>query len=175
LLPECADALAKDGYGDIALIATGGIVDGRGVAAASTLGASGVCMGTRFLASPEAAIGEGYRDAIVDAKDGGVATARTTVYDRLRGTVGWPETYNGRGVLNQSFRDHAHGMSEDESKKLYEGAMKLGDREWGDNGRMTTYARTGVGLIHRVLPAGDIVREVLKDSRDSLVRAGSNL
>jgi nitronate monooxygenase len=89
--------------------------------------------------------------------------------------VGWPETYNGRGVLNQSFRDHAHGMSEDENKKLYGGAMKLGGREWGDNGRMTTYAGTGVSQIHRVLPAGDIVREILKDSRDTLVRAGSIL
>jgi nitronate monooxygenase len=104
-----------------------------------------------------------------------VTTARTTVYDRLGGKVGWPETYNGRGVLNQSFRDHAHGMSEVENKKLYEGAMKLGGREWGDNGRMTTYAGTGVSQIHRVPPAGDIVREILKDSRDTLVRAGSIL
>lgn len=55
-----------------------------------------------------------------------MTTARTTVYDRSGGTVRWPETYNGRGVLNQSFRDHAHGMSEDENKKLYGGAMKLG-------------------------------------------------
>ena len=140
-------------------------MNGRGLAAALMLGASGVCLGTRFLASHEAAISSGYRDAVVQAKDGGVSTARTTVYDRLRGTVGWPEAYNGRGVLNQSFRDHECGMSEDENKTLYENATKLGDRGWGDNGRMTTYAGTGVGLIQNVMPAGDIVTEILREWR----------
>lgn len=143
-------------------------MDGRGVAAALTLGASGVCMGTRFLASPEAAISEGYRNAVVQADDGGVKTARTTLYDRLRGTSGWPDIYNGRGVLNQSFRDHERGMSEEENKKLYEEATQLGDEGWGEKGRMTTYAGTGVGLIHRVIPAGEIVREVSKDCRQML-------
>jgi nitronate monooxygenase len=42
LLPECADALAKEGFGHIPLIATGGIADGRGVTAALMMGASGV-------------------------------------------------------------------------------------------------------------------------------------
>jgi nitronate monooxygenase len=97
------------------------------------------------------------------------------VYDRLRGTAGWPVTYNGRGLLNQSFRDHEAGMPEEENRKLYEDAMKVGDQGWGGSGRMTTYAGSGVGLIHTILPAGDIVREVLKDSRDVLVRAVSNL
>jgi nitronate monooxygenase len=175
LLPECADTLATEGFEDIPLIATGGIVDGRGVAAALTLGASGVCMGTRFLASPEAVISDGYRNAVVEAKDGGVTTARTTVYDQLRGTVGWPETYNGRGVLNESFRDHERGMSEVENRKLYENAMKLGDQGWGENGRMTTYAGTGVGLIHKVMPAGEIVKEVLWDFRKSLLKAEGEL
>lgn len=175
LLPECTDALVREGFGDIPLIATGGIMDGRGVATALTLGASGVCMGTRFLASPEAQISEGYRNAVIKAKDGGVTTARTTVYDRLRGTLGWPETYNGRGVLNQSFRDHESGLSEEENKKLYEDAVKLGDQGWGDKGRMTTYAGTGVGLVHRTMPAADIVKEVLKDSRDVLTRIVSKL
>jgi nitronate monooxygenase len=175
LLPECADTLATKGFGDIPLIATGGIVDGRGLAAALTLGASGVCMGTRFLASPEAIISDGYRKAVVEAKDGGVATARTTVYDQLRGTVGWPETYNGRGVLNQSYRDHERGISEEENKKLYENAMKLGDQGWGENGRMTTYAGTGVGLIHTVMPAGEIVKEVLMDFRKCLLKLEGKL
>ncbi|PMD34694.1 NPD-domain-containing protein [Hyaloscypha variabilis F] len=175
LLPECADALAREQFGDIPLIATGGIVDGRGLAAALMLGASGVCLGTRFLASPEAAISEGYRNAVIQTKDGGVNTARTTVYDQLRGTVGWPETYNGRGVLNQSFRDHESGMSEEENKKLYVDATKLGDQGWGSNGRMTTYAGTGVGLIQSVMPAADIVKEVLTESRGVLARAASKL
>ena len=171
LLPECADALAMEGFVGIPLIATGGIVDGRGLAAAIMLGASGVCLGTRFLASPEAAISQRYRDAVVHTKDGGVNTARTTVYDRLRGTVGWPEVYNGRGILNQSFRDHEGGMSEEENKRLYEDATKLGDQGWGDNGRMTTYAGTGVGLIHNIMPDADIVRELLREWRKLVSRA----
>ncbi|KAH6711229.1 hypothetical protein BKA61DRAFT_613325 [Leptodontidium sp. MPI-SDFR-AT-0119] len=169
LLPECVDALAREGFEHIPLIATGGIMDGRGVAAALTLGASGVCMGTRFLASPEAVISEGYRKAVVQASDGGVTTARTTVYDKVRGTHGWPESYNARGVLNQSFWDSQKGMTEDENAKLYEEAIKMGDEGWGEKGRMTTYAGTGVGLVKKVVPAGHIVEEVL---RDSLKRLG---
>lgn len=175
LLPECADALDREGFGHIPLIAAGGIVDGRGVAAALTLGASGVTMGTRFLASPESVISGGYREAIINATDGGVTTARTTVYDRLRGTHGWPEIYNGRGVLNQSFFDDERGMPEEENKKLYESATELGDEGWGEKGRMTTYAGTGVGLIHKVIPAAEIVAEVLSDCRAHLLKAGTKV
>jgi nitronate monooxygenase len=175
LLPECADALEIEGYGHIPLIAAGGIVDGRGVAATLTLGASGAAMGTRFLASPESVISRGYRDAIIRATDGGIATARTTVYDRLRGTHGWPETYNGRGITNLSFFDHESGMDVEENKRLYEEAMQLGDEGWGDKGRMTTYAGTGVGLIHKVLPAGEIVGEVLSDCRSHLSRTAMKI
>ncbi|KAK0109622.1 hypothetical protein ONS95_002303 [Cadophora gregata] len=173
LLPECADALSHEGHGHIPLIATGGIMDGRGVAAALTLGASGVCMGTRFLASPEAVISNGYRNAVVQASDGGVTTARTTVYDKVRGTYGWPESYNARGVLNQSFWDSQKGMSEEENTKLYTEAIKMGDEGWGEKGRMTTYAGTGVGLVKKVMPAGEIVQEVLKDSLDRLANVRS--
>lgn len=175
LFPECFDALQREGYGHIPLIATGGIVDGRGVAAALTLGASGVCLGTRFLASPEAVISQGYREAIIKASDGGVSTARTTVYDRLRGTIGWPSHYNGRGILNQSFWDYIKGMGEDENKKLYEEAIKQGDSGWGDSGRMTTYAGTGVGLIKEVKPAAEIVKEVRDDARRYFLAASSRI
>lgn len=170
LLPECKDALEKEGF-EIPLIATGGIVDGRGVAAAIALGASGVNMGTRFLACPEAVLSDGYRDAILQASDGGVTTGRTTLYDRLRGTLGWPSNYNGRGVLNQSFWDYVKGMGEDENRVLYDYAMTLGDAGWGEQGRMTTYAGTGVGLIHAVIPAGDIVEEVRRVAKETLLRA----
>lgn len=175
LLPECADALEKGGFGHIPLIATGGIVDGRGVAAALMLGASGVTMGTRFLASPESVISKGYRDAVISASDGGVNTARTTVYDRTRGTHGWPQSYNGRGILNKTFYDHENGMTEDDNKRLYDEAMGMGDQGWGDNGRMTTYAGTGVGLIHKVMPAAEIVAEVLSDCKACFLRATTKI
>jgi nitronate monooxygenase len=170
LLPECADALAREGYGHIPLIATGGIVDGRGLTAALALGASGVCMGTRFLASPEAEIREGYRNDVLRVNDGGANTARTNVYDKIRGTAGWPEIYNGRGILNHSFWDHEKGMNDDENKRLYEEALKSGDEGWGENGRITAYAGTGVGLISSIKPAGEIVKEVREESRRILER-----
>ena len=171
LLPECADCLEKEGFGHIPLIGAGGIVDGRGVAAALTLGADGVCLGTRFLASPEAIISKGYQEAVLNAKDGGVSTARTSLYDRLRGTPGWPKLYNGRGVLNKSFWDHEKGMDEAENTKLYEDAVKLGDTGWGDQGRRTTYAGAGVGLVQKLMPAGEIVAEVSRDAKEHLAKA----
>ncbi|RDW64844.1 hypothetical protein BP6252_10495 [Coleophoma cylindrospora] len=165
LLPECADELSRRGFGDIPLIAAGGIMDARGVAAALVLGASGATLGTRFLASPEAEIRDGYRAAVIKAGDGGVSTARTSVYDVLRGTTGWPGEYNARGVLNQSYWDHGAGMDAVENKKLYERALEMGDEGWGEMGRLATYAGTGVGLAKEIMPAGEIVRGILNDVR----------
>jgi nitronate monooxygenase len=175
LLPECVDTLENGGFGHIPLIATGGIVDGRGVAAAITLGADGVCMGTRFLTTPEAVISKGYQEAVIKAKDGGVSTARTSLYDRLRGITEWPKLFTARGVLNHSFWDHEKGMDEAENIRLYEEAVKMGDAGWGDQGRMTTYAGTGVGLVHKTMPAGEIVAEVSREAKQCLAKAQSRL
>lgn len=168
LLPEVSDAIGAAGFPDIKLVAAGGIVEGRGVAAALALGADGVCFGTRFLASEEATIANGYRQEVVRASDGGTTTARTTVYDQVRGITGWPKVYNARGVLNQSFYDDLAKMSLGENKKLYDEAAQQGDAGWGLKGRMTTYAGTGVGLIRSVMKAGDIVREAQSQARDRL-------
>jgi nitronate monooxygenase len=166
LLPEVSDALFAAGIPGvyIPLVAAGGIMDGRGVAAALMLGASGVCMGTRFLASPEAEISLGYKKAVVDANDGGSNTVRTTLYDRLRGTSGWPEGYNARGIINKSLRDSESGVDFEENRRLYDEALKLGDEGWGkEHGRITTYAGTGVGLVKSIVPAGHIVKYVLEE------------
>ena len=93
LLLEVADAveaLAKGGTVEEVpfLMAAGGIVEGRGVAAALVLGAAGVAMKTRFLASAEANIAAGYRDEVVRALDSGQNTVRTKIYDSLRGMTG---------------------------------------------------------------------------------------
>ena len=60
LLPEVADALREVGKDFIPLVAAGGIVEGRGVAACIASGANTVVIGTRFLASREANITKGY-------------------------------------------------------------------------------------------------------------------
>lgn len=175
LLPEVADALEAAGLTDIKLIAAGGIVEGRSAAAALTLGAGGVCLGTRFLASEEATIADAYRREVVRASDGGANTARTKLYDQLRGTTQWPANYNGRGILNQSFHDHNSGVSLEDNKKLYEEAMKQGDAGWGVNGRITAYAGTGVGLVKSVMKAGDIVREVQQQAKQRLQSTTSKI
>ena len=171
LLPECSDMLKSKGFDDIILLAAGGIMDGRGVAAALVLGADGVCMGTRFLGSREANISNGYRQSVIRASDGGTTTMRTCVYDKVRGTVGWPVNYDARGVLNHSFWDHAKGMDEEENKRLYEEALKSGDDGWGEHGRLTTYAGTGVGLVKNEMSVSEIMREVLQGTRMPVERA----
>lgn len=179
LLPEVADEMREMEMESIPLVAAGGIVEGRGVAAALALGAGGVVMGTRFLASKEADIAKGYQYDVLRTKDGGKSTIRTGVYDILRGTKGWPDQYNGRGIINQSYLDaQKDGRITDENKKLYEEALQKGDQGWGENGRVTAYAGCGVGLVKEVKYAKEIMEEVRQDAAEvlsKLSRATSKL
>lgn len=73
LVPQVVDAL------EIPVIAAGGIADGRGIAASFMLGAEGVQVGTRFLASDECQINPVYKQLVIEAKDtDNVVTGRTT-------------------------------------------------------------------------------------------------
>lgn len=165
LLPEVADAMAGS---QIPLVAAGGIADGRGIAAAMCLGASGVVMGTRFLASHEARLGRGYQDEVVRASDGAVSTTRTLLYNHLRGVYGWPAEYSPRMVINKSFVEHQEGKPFEELKSLHDEASKSGDSGWGPEGRRATYAGASVGLIHEVKPASDIIRDVQKNALERI-------
>lgn len=167
LLPEVKDTLSASSSRDESsgkktpiLIAAGGISDARGAAAAHILGASGICMGTRFLAAHEANIAKGYRDEVLRVSDGGQKTVRTKVYDNLRGTTGWAESHNARGIVNRSYFDALGGMDDEENKRLYQKEMEKGDEGWGEQARMTAYAGSAVGLVKKVMGAGDIVKEV---------------
>lgn len=172
LLPEVADALAAE-HIDIPIVAAGGIVDGRGAAAAVTLGAAGVALGTRFLACDEAVIAKGYQTEVLRVTDGGASTDTTTIYDVVRGIHGWPQAYNGRGVINRTYQDAKQGLSEAENVEKYKEAMQQGDAGWGPDGRMTTYAGTGVGLVREVQSAGDIVRSVQKEAVHALQKSAA--
>jgi nitronate monooxygenase len=167
LLPEVADAMASS---RIPLFAAGGIADGRGVAAAMCLGASGAVMGTRFLAASEARISRGYQNEVVRASDGAASTTRTLLYNHLRGTFGWPEEYSPRTIFNRSFIEQQEGKSFEELKKLHDEAAKAGDKGWGPEGRLATYAGAAIGLIHDVKGARDIVHDVREDALNRIGR-----
>jgi nitronate monooxygenase len=181
LFPEADDAIAalcaQKGIPKPALLAAGGIMEGRGAAAALALGAEGVVMGTRYLASTEAHLAQGYQDAVLAASDGGVNTARGTLYDRLRGTTDWPSRYGGRGVLNESWFDDAKGLSFEENKKQYNEAVanSEGEQGWGKAARLTTYAGSGVGLARKVQSAADITMEVREEAKKFLRRTVDGL
>lgn len=162
LFPEVSDALSDV---SIPIVAAGGIVDGRGVAAAHSLGAAGAAMGTRFLASEEARIAKGYQNEVVRASDGAVSTVRTQLYNHLRGTFGWPEHWSPRGIVNKSWIDHQAGVPFEELKTRHDVSAAQGDAGWGPEGRLATYAGAAVGLVRSVDKAYDIVESVRGDAK----------
>ena len=163
LLPEIVDLLRGQRV-QIPVLAAGGIADGRGVAAALCLGAGGVAMGTRFLASKEARISKGYQEEIVRASDGAANTTRTLLYNHLRGTFGWPKPYAPRTVINRTFIEHKDGASFEELQKLHDEAAARGDEAWGPEGRVATYASASIGLIKDVKSAGRIVQDAQREA-----------
>ncbi|KAK4149853.1 hypothetical protein C8A00DRAFT_18527 [Chaetomidium leptoderma] len=171
LLPEIADATRGSG---IPLIAAGGVADGRGVVAALGVGAAGVSMGTRFLASQEARIKKGYQDEVVRAMDGGASTARTHLYNHLRGTFGWPEQFSPRTIVNRSWEEQQAGTAFEDIKKRHDEAVSKGDAAWGPQGWTATYAGANVGLIRNVARAGEIV-EGARDEAAKIIEALSGL
>jgi nitronate monooxygenase len=189
LLPEVSNLIAEhytpstktvlNEHQPPTLLAAGGLTNGLTLSATLLLGATGGVMGTRFLASHEAHITPGYQNAILRAVDGGVSTVRTTVYDRVRDIKGWPERYDGRGIVNATYLDAVGGMSDEENRRLYVNEMKRGDEGWAwdvdGRGRMTTYAGTGVGLIKEVLGVGEIVRQVWGEVADVKRRVRARL
>ena len=172
LLPEAADALEGAGYKDLPLLASGGIMDGRGVAAALSLGAVGVVMGTRFLASKEALVHPNVQASILEAKDGGQVTTRSKLFDQLRGPNIWPEAYDGRSLVIKSHKEFVEGVSLEEIQKRHNKALEEKDLGWktGLEGRAAIWAGSGVGLVSGVESATSIVEAVRDDAKKILNR-----
>jgi nitronate monooxygenase len=175
LVPEATDALAAAGFAHIPLVASGGIVNGRSIAAALALGAQGVVMGTRFLASEEVKVHPKYQAAILEAHDGGQVTTRSKLFDQLRGPSIWPELYDGRSLVVQSHKDFTHGMNLEDIRRLHNEEVAGEDKGFniGLQGRAAIWAGTGVGLVKQVQSARDIVEEVRRETRDVLLRVAN--
>ena len=156
LVPATADALS------IPFIASGGFADGRGLAAALSLGAHGVNMGTRFMCTTESPIADGVKKAIVDA------TERDTelIFRPLRNTARVASNSISREVVQiladgGEFADVSDLVAGSRGKRVYED----GDLEAG-----IWTAGMVQGLIHDIVPAGEIVTRTVAEAENILRR-----
>lgn len=160
LIPSVVDRV-----GGVPVVAAGGIVDGRGLAAALALGAAGVSMGTRFLASTEALSSPAEADALL--AHGTEDTVRTRVIDLIRGPD-WPDGHDGRVVRNALVErwehDHA-GLAarRDELKARYESAAD-------DYSIRALWAGEGLDLITEIVPAATLVTDIVRQGIDEIQR-----
>ncbi len=90
-----------DAVGAVPVLAAGGIGDGRGLAAALMLGAEGVWIGTRFLATVECGVSDAYKERVREAD--GSDTVLTDLFDIAIG-ASWPEGVSGRAIRNEFSR-----------------------------------------------------------------------
>ncbi len=147
----------------VPVLAAGGFVDGAGLAAALALGADGVLLGTRFLATDEAPAEAAYKDAIVAS--GGEDTIVTTLSDSLSGRD-WPGAWvrlrRTRFVLEWLGREPELRRRREEAFAQLE-AMEESN---ADDGLM--WMGQSAGLIDSVRPAGEVVHEVVREAEEIL-------
>ncbi|MHB8590154.1 MAG: NAD(P)H-dependent flavin oxidoreductase [Candidatus Dormibacteraceae bacterium] len=157
LVPQVVDVVAG-----VPVLAAGGIADGRGLAAVLMLGAQGALIGTRFLATPEAR-GRGHsKDVILNAL--GSQTLASTFYDDVMKQV-WP------GALVRSIklplleewagRQQEWALAAEQVRPSLEAALFAGD---------LVLAGESAGLVHDIVPAGELVRRIAHQARELLAR-----
>lgn len=153
------------------VLAAGGIVNGRDLAAVLCLGAAGVLMGTRFLATPESPISPNYKAALV-AACGPDATVSSEIFDIL-----WDDPWPGVQVraLHNGFMRRWLGREEKLKAQRAEAVAAFRLAELDDNvEERGMLAGMGAGRIHDLKPAGQIVREMVAEAAQILERWGAS-
>lgn len=164
LVPEIADLLACESP-ETLLCAAGGIADGRGLAAALTLGADGVVVGTRFWATEEALVHANVHAAGIAAT--GDQTVRTSVTDIIR-KKDWPKRFDIR-VARNAFIEQWHGQEAELTKSLdaeiarYDDAAKSGDASVS-----AVIVGEAIGIVEAVDRAEDVVNRMVHEAIDVL-------
>ena len=176
LLPVVVDAVSP-----LPVIAAGGIADGRGLAAVLALGGAGAWIGTRFLATPEADAHDEWKRRIVMATE--TATVHTELFD-----LGWPNAPH-RALRNSTYDLWDAAGRPPSGRRPGESDLVAQQRDGrallrysddspkpgaiGEIEAACLYAGQSVGLVHDIVPAGELVRRIGAEAEDALVRAGS--
>jgi len=151
LIPAAADKLS------IPILASGGIADGRGLAAALALGAEGINMGTRFVATQEAPVHDNVKQAIVNMKE----TDSTLIFRKFKNTA---RVFKNDIALKVQEVEKEGGEFADihhfVSGKNQELAWTTGDVNAG----MVTFGMSG-GLVKDVPTCEELVKEIADDAK----------
>jgi len=163
LVPQIVDAVGDR----VPVVAAGGIVDGRGLAAALALGADGVWLGTRFIATPEARAVRGYKDALLVTAEDGTVVSRAYSGKTMR------VVRNGYTDWWEQHPDELQRFPEQMGRSITDGALHLGgsvDDEGIDPARECYPAGQGVGSIDELVPAGELVGRIVAEAEEALDR-----
>jgi enoyl-[acyl-carrier protein] reductase II len=162
LVPQVVDAVGTQ----VPVVAAGGLFDGRGLAASLMLGADGVWIGTRFIATPEARSVDSYKETLLDtAEDGTVITRAYTgkTCRVVRNT--WTQHFEEHPDELQPFPAQAVASAQAGVNHLGapDGTAVDADREFFPCGQ-------GVGAIHELVPAGELVRRIVDEAEEAIAR-----
>lgn len=164
LLPAVIDAV------DVPVLAAGGIGDGRGLAAALALGAVGVWMGTRFIATPEAWGHDNYKQRIVEIDDEG--TIRTRCFSgkpcrviRNDTTQAWESPELAKTI--QAFPLQFGVVGKWLGKDPYLAGRRDGETDVG-----ALAAGQSSVLVHDIRPAGEVLRRIVEEASEALEKLG---
>ena len=159
LVPMIVDAVAP-----LPVLAAGGIADGRGFVAALALGADGVLLGTRFLATLESPIHPSHKQLIV--RSNGHDTVLTEIPDIATGQI-WPGAM--ARALRNGFIERWAGR-EWALRQCYREAGKaaLDARSAGDTDNAPILIGQDAGLIDSVMPAGEVIQRMVAQAEEIL-------
>jgi len=164
LVPQVVDAVAH-----IPVVAAGGIFDGRGIAAALMLGAVGVNLGTRFIASQEAPVGE-WKQAIAGAQsEDAIMVEVLNDISPLPGTVGFQTVLRS---LHTPFLDEWSSKREEarRNRDRLRGQI-ISTTQAGRQHECLLTAGQTAGGIKEILPIAEIMRRLIAETEAVLSRA----
>ena len=159
LIPAAVQAL------DIPVIASGGIGDGRGMAAALTLGAQGVNMGTRFMTTREAPIHENIKKALIAAKE----TDTRHLYRTMNNTARYLNNDIVKQVRAMEYRPG--GCQFEEIRHLVAGARGREAYASGDINHAPIPAGLVIGLIDDMPTCAELIERMVAECRTRLKTA----
>jgi len=165
LVPQIVDAVGAE----IPVVAAGGIFDGRGLAAALALGADGVWIGTRFIATPEARGVAGYKDALVRTGEDGTTISRAYSGKTMR------VVRNQYTTFYEEHPDELHPFPAQLGRSMEDGAFHLGAAEDApgiDPERECYPTGQGVGAIQTLIPAASLVAQIVDQAEQVLAGIG---